>query len=143
MRLIGLLGFVVLCGCATQDVALSSGKARFPDYPDRLLEAFQAACEGPTQSFTRPTQDVVECREFLPPEPTAAIILQYDGTLDDLPELVIRFRTETSAPGYVVSNNVFLNVPQKSGEVLEVRIASDRLQDRFDDLYRRAGGVLE
>jgi hypothetical protein len=143
MRRFAILGLVVVCGCVTQDLGPSSGKARFSDYPEQLIEAFAVACEGPTQSFRRPSQDVVECREILPPEPTAAIILQYDGTLNDLPELVIRFSTDRSGPDYVVSNDVFLNVPQKSGDAVQVRMESDRLQQRFDDLYRRAGGTLE
>jgi len=138
-----LLPIVVLGACATQDVEVSSGKARFTEYPDALIEAFESACEGPAQSFRRPGPDVVECREFLPPQTTAAIILNFDGTPEDLPELVIRFRTQIDAPGYLVENDVFLNVPQKSGRPLQVRKPDHKLSRTLDSLYVRAGGVPE
>jgi hypothetical protein len=134
---------VLLCGCATQDAALSSGKARFSAYPDTLIAAFESACAGPAQSFGQPTSDVVECREYLAPEPTAAIILTYDGTTEDLPQLVIRFRTQQSSPGYLVENDVFLNVPQKSGPPRIVRQNDPRMDRALAALYERAGGVPE
>lgn len=141
MRRTWLLLMVVCAGCTTQNVGVSNGKARFTEYPDRLIAAFSAACEGPAQSFLRPSQDLVECREYLPPEPTAAIILQFDGTPSDLPELVIQFRTEELAPGYIVSNEIFLNVPQKTGSPLRVRMEYPRVQRSLDALYRLSGGV--
>jgi hypothetical protein len=129
--------------CGTQDVAVSTGKARFADYPDSLISALQIACDGPAQTFSRPTRNSMECREYLPPEPTAAIILTYDGTPEDLPQLVIHFQTRAEAPGYVVENEVFLNVPQKLGPDLKVRQADARLNRMLDALYTRAGGLPE
>lgn len=137
-----LLG-VVLSACATQDVVVSSGKARFAEYPDSLIEALEATCARPAQTFARPDRDSVECREFLPPEPTAAIILTYDGTPQDLPQLVIRFQTRADAPGYLVENDVFLRVPQKKGPALRVRQSDAGLNRMLDELYTRAGGVPE
>lgn len=129
--------------CAPQDMGELSGKARFAAYPDSLISALESACTGPAQTFLRPTPDSIECREYLPPEPTAAIILTYDGTPSDLPQLVIRFRTQKDAPGYVVRNDVFLNVPQKTGADLQVRQQDARLNRVVAALYRRAGGVPE
>ena len=134
---------LVLTACTTQDVAVSSGKARFSEYPDSLIAAFQSACEGPSQTFRRPNPDLVECREYLPPDTTGAIILKYDGTIKDLPELVIQFRTAADGTDYVVQNDVFLNVPQKSGKPLQVREQDVRLSRTLNNLYRRAGGVPE
>lgn len=143
MRLAYLLPILGLAGCATQDIDVSTGKARFAAYPDALIEAFESACEGPAQSFVRTGSDVVECREYLPPTTTAAIILNFDGTPEDLPELVIRFRTQIDAPGYLVENDVFLNVPQKTGRALQVRRPDPKLDRTLDALYVRAGGTPE
>ena len=138
-----ILPWVVVAACAPQDVVAPSGKARFAEYPESLIEAIQATCTGPAQTFSRPDRNSVECREYLPPEPTAAIILTYDGTPQDLPQLVIRFDTRADAPGYLVENNVFLNVPQKQGKPRRVSQVDGRVNRKLDDLYRRAGGVPE
>jgi len=132
-----------LGACATQDVAVSSGKARFTEYPDALIDAFETACEGPAQSFSRPAPNLIECREYLPPATTAVIILSFDGPPEALPALVIQFRTIEDAPGYLVENDVFLNVPQKSGVPLQVRRPDPKLSRTLDALYKRAGGVPE
>ncbi len=136
-----LLG-VVTSACAPQDMGSTSGKARFAAYPAQLLAALESACNGPAQTFVRPTPDSVECREFLPPPSTAAIILTYDGTPEDLPQLVIRFQTRPDAPGYLVENQVYLNVPRKRGAPLHVRQDDHpRLNRALNALYRRTGGV--
>ena len=96
MRVLALLPIVALAACTTQDVGTPSGKAHFAAYPDSLFDAFESACGGPAQSFRRPEPDMVECREYLPPEATAALILSFDGTTEALPELVIRFRAEAA-----------------------------------------------
>lgn len=141
MRVLALLPIVALAACATQDVGTSSGKAHFAAYPDSLFDAFESACGGPAQSFHRPEPDMVECREYLPPEATAALILSFDGTTDDLPELVIRFRAEAADAGYLVENDVYVSVPQKNGQRLQVRREDQKLMRTLDELYERAGGV--
>jgi hypothetical protein len=108
-----------------------------------LIEAFKSACSGPAQSFHRPEPDLYECREYLPPEPTAAIILNFDGTPEDLPQLVIRFRTRPDGTDFLVQNDVFLKVPQKTGVPLQVRQNDQRMLRTLNLLYRRAGGVPE
>lgn len=140
---LGLLLTVVISTCTTQDIVASNAKARFAAYPDSLVEALESACAGPAQTFLRPTPDSIECREYLPPEPTAAIILTYDGIPSDLPQLVIRFKTQSDTQGYLVENDVYLNVPQKSGAPLHVRQQDPRLNRVVKALYRRAGGVPE
>ncbi|WP_424986562.1 hypothetical protein [Microbulbifer sp. S227A] len=139
----GLLASVVLAGCAPQDVVETNAKARFAAYPDSLVAALESACKGPAQTFARPVPDSIECREYLPPEPTAAIILTYDGIAGDLPQLVIRFQTREDAQGYLVENDVYLNVPQKSGPPLKVKQQDPRLNRVVNALYRRSGGTPE
>ena len=141
MRLILVVLVVVVVACTAQDVAVSSGMARFSEYPDDLIAAFKAACEGPAQSFDEPAPGLFECSEYLPPEPTAAIILNFDGTPEDLPVLVIRFRTTQEPESYLVENDVFLRIPQRDGKVLQVRSPDPELNRVLDQLYVLSGGV--
>lgn len=147
MRLLLLLGIAFLAGCQSapppqaQNVAMP--KARFTHYPDSLLNAFRSACSQPAQSYSRLDADTVECREYLPPEATAAIILNFDGTHEELPELVIRFRTEAADTGYLVENDVFIHVPRRNGPALNVRRNDPHLKRTLGRLYTYSGGVLE
>jgi hypothetical protein len=143
MRNYMFLSIALLGACTAPLAQVSSGKARFSSYPDALIEALESVCTGPAQSFARPDPDTVECREYLPPDSTAAIIMSFDGTPENLPELVIRFRTQPDTPGYLVENDVFLHVPQKTGRALLVRRPDARLSRTLDALYVRAGGVPE
>ncbi len=143
MRLHHFLPIALLGACAAPLAEVSSGKARFASYPDALIQAFESVCDGPAQTFQRPEPDTIECREYLPPDATAAIILNFDGTLENLPELVIRFRTQPDGLQYLVENDVFVRVPQKTGRALLVRRPDARLSRKLDALYLRAGGVPE
>lgn len=134
---------VALTACAQIESDPPSSRARFPTYPTDLLAAFESACSGPAQSFSAPAPDLVECRELLPPEPTAAIILGYNGTPEKLPQLVIRFRTRADEPGFLVENDVYLNVPQKTGQDIQVRQYDTRLHRTLSQLYEKAGGTPE
>ncbi|MGV6847215.1 MAG: hypothetical protein ACWA5A_02420 [Marinibacterium sp.] len=134
---------MISAACVPQPDPDFSGWARFAAFPDGLYQAFHAACTGPAQVYTRPRRDFAECRELLPPDMTAAIILGYDGTVDDLPQLVIRFATTREGTDYLVENDVFLNVPRRDNDALEIRIPDPRLGRTIDALYRRAGGVPE
>ncbi|MBB97352.1 MAG: hypothetical protein CML68_22465 [Rhodobacteraceae bacterium] len=124
---------------------VSSGRARFSAFPEPLYAAFRAACEGPAQNYRRPEPGFAECRELLPPDTTAAVILSYDGTLDDLPELVISFTTSEplDGVGFVVQNDIFLNVPRRGAQELQVRLPDERLDRTINALYRKAGGTPE
>lgn len=143
MRLATLLMVAILTGCAAPEPGPTSGKARFAEYPNALIAAVKSACIGPSQTFSRPQHDMVECREYLPPEPTAAIILNFDGTAEDLPQLVIRFRTTQDDPGFLVQNDIYLNVPQKTGGTLKVKQTDAEFNRTLNALYERAGGVPE
>lgn len=134
---------MLLAACVPQDDVVQSGKARFSTFPEPLYVAFQAACSGSAQTFDRRDPGFAECRELLPPDTTAAIILSYGGTIDDLPELVIRFTTSETLDGlgYLVENDIFLNVPRPGGDAVQVRLPDKRLTRTINALYRRAGGV--
>ncbi|MEM8732195.1 MAG: hypothetical protein AAGF79_19970 [Pseudomonadota bacterium] len=136
---------VLAAACAPQDPEITSGRARFPAFPEPLYAAFQAACTGPAQFYNRPDRNFAECRELLPPDTTAAIILSYDGSVEDLPELVIQFKTTEPLDGigYLVQNDIYLNVPRRDASAVEVRLPDERLDRTINALYRRAGGTPE
>lgn len=143
MRLIFALLLVAIAGCSPQDVEDSTGKARFTEYPDRLFAAFEASCSTPAQSFSRPSPDLVECREYLPPEHTAALILGFDGTPKDLPQLVVQFSTTADGSDYLVEHDIFMNVPQKSGQNLHLQRDSHSQRRTLVEFYKRSGGKPE
>ncbi len=140
----GMILFILFCAaCAQQDVGPSSGKARFSEYPQSLFSAFQDSCTGPTRRFTNSGLNAVECQEFMTPEITAAFILEYSGTPEDLPRLVIRFRAEQDPDGFLVTNDIFVNVPQRSGGPRQIPYQDNQLRRQLDVLYINAGGVPE
>lgn len=116
-------------------------EARFTERPAHLFAALEETCTEPADTFVRKSPDLVQCRTFLPPKPTAAIILSYDGTIKDLPELVVQLSGQIDADSYVLENSYFLDVPQLRGPTLQVRQGDRRVERRMISLMRAAGGV--
>jgi hypothetical protein len=143
MRPLMPLIFAVLGACATQDVVDSSGTARFPGFPAGIFSALQESCSNPAQQYTRLSQNVAECREYLEPEATAAIILTYEGTTDDLPQLVLRLDAQADGSEYLLTTNAYLNVPQKTQGAIHVTFPSRHFDKTLKDLYRQSGGTPE
>jgi hypothetical protein len=78
---------------------------------------------------------------LLEPRPTAALILRYDGTHEDLPRLAIRLSGRPDAAEYVTQIDTFLHVPQKQGPALRIAQHNAAVMRRIDAIYRRAGGA--
>jgi hypothetical protein len=143
MRLPVFLAPFALIACALTPPEAPSGMARFPGYPQALFDAFRQSCTGPARDFVVTDRNSVECRELMPPDVTASVLLAFDGTLEDLPRLVVRFEAEPQAGSYLVSNEVFVNVPQRQGEAVRLLFTDPRLRRDVAALYARAGGVPE
>jgi hypothetical protein len=143
MRPLMPLIFAVLGACATQDVGVSTGTARFPEFPTGIFSALKKSCSTPAQQYVRLSPTVAECREYLEPEATAAIILTYEGTTDDLPQLVLRLETHTEGSDTLLTTNAYLNVPQKTQGAIHVTFPSDHFDRTLQELYRESGGVPE
>lgn len=146
MRLIiAMAAFAGLMACSPQDVVSNAhpgrSSAHFDDYPTRLFDIFESTCSSPAQNFLKRGEHVYECREYLPPRPTAAAILGYDGYPEDLPQLVIRFSASQETPGYQVDAELFLNVPQRGGQAIRVVPADPRINRRMTRLLKKAGGT--
>jgi hypothetical protein len=116
-------------------------EARFTERPAHLFAALEETCTKPADTFVRKSMDLVQCRTFLPPEPTAAIILNYDGTIKELPELVVQLSGQIDADSYVLENSYFLEVPQHRGPTLLVHQGDRRVERSMISLMRAAGGV--
>ena len=143
MRLPVFLAPLLLIACVAPAPQDTSGKARFPGYPQALFDAFRASCTGPARDFVTTDRNTVECRELMPPDLTASVLLAYDGTLEDLPRLVVRFRAEAQEASYLVSNEVFVNVPRRDRAALRLQFSDRRLARELAQLYSSAGGVPE
>lgn len=135
--------FAVLGACAPQGSGNASHSARFPAYPSDLFAAFEKTCTDPAQTFSRPTHNSRECRGFMDPETTAVIILKYDGTPEDLPQVVFRFTARPDEKEYLVTFDAFLNVPQKSGGPIHVVFANPAVDRHVASMFRTVGGEPE
>ena len=144
--LVTVLG-LVLSGCESVAPTLVDGKpgmpvtaAYFAQDPSALMSAAQAACRNPGEEFVRPQPGVAQCRLLLDPETTAAVILQFDGAIHDLPQLVVSLSSARAGKGYVVSGCAFLKVPRKNGNVVRV-VQSDRAIDaKLREMLTAVGG---
>jgi hypothetical protein len=135
--------FTVLGACATQYAGESTGTARFPEFPAKLFTALEATCTDPAQQYVRLSTNVAECREFLEPQATAAIILTYEGTTENLPRMVIRLTARPDGQEYLLTTDAYLNVPQKDQSIINVAFPSHGFGQTLQELYRRSGGVPE
>ena len=143
MRLVLLPICVLLTACSAMKAPVPTGQARYDSYPTTLIAAFRMACTGDADSLFERENGVLECRQFMPPEPTAATILYYDGTPEDLPQVVLQLQAIPDEAGFFVSNDVFLRVPQKSGQILKVPVSTNEVDRAFEKIYERTGGTVQ
>lgn len=140
---------LLLAGCAAPLAApVLSEKpvpevvARFDTPPDRLILALPRLCTAPTQRIARPAPGVTECRMLLGPEATAGAILRYGGTIDQLPESVVRLRLSKDAAGYLLAAATYLEVPLAAGDVLRVVYPDPATDRRLRRVLVNLGGKL-
>ncbi|MFD1194360.1 hypothetical protein ACFQ3C_06735 [Seohaeicola saemankumensis] len=127
------------------DGPLPSLRASFTQAPDGLFDALAATCDGPAERVLRPAANVVECRMLMPPQATAGAILRYGGTIDDLPESVIRLSSERVIEGaqtrHILSAASFMAVPLAGGGTLHVVYPDPRMDKKVLRLLERLGGT--
>ena len=140
--LIAFLG-AILAACTPSTPQQLSHSARFPDHPNKLFEVFEESCSGPAQTYLRLRATTAECRSLMSPDQTAFTILNYAGTTDDLPQLVIAIASQPDGKEHLVTIQAYLNVPQKAGGVIHVVFPSRQNSARMESLLRIAGGDLE
>jgi hypothetical protein len=140
---------LLLAGCAPappvpslSDAPLPEVVARFDTPPDRLLEALPKLCTAPAQRITWPAPGITECRMLLGPEATATAILRYGGTIDRLPESVVRLRISEDEGSYLVATSAYLEVPRAAGDVLRVVFPDPEMERRIARSLVNLGGTL-
>ncbi len=116
--------------------------ARFDEFPAVLLFAAAEACDDPTQSVVRPSRNEVRCETLPAPQAAAALILSYDGTVEDLPRFVIGFRAAPQNGGFLVTAENYIRVPQRSGPARQIRLRDPVIEEGMRELLRAAGGEL-
>lgn len=139
------LAMLSLGGCATtaqRPDPAAPVTMQFAAAPTRLYAAVPLACSGPGQRVLRPTVDRIECRRLLPPEGAAGAILRYDGTIDALPESVIRFQSRaTDNAATIVEATAFVAVPQRDGREIHVIYPDNAVNRRMRQMLTRLGGT--
>ncbi len=135
-----LPALALIVACTQQDVPDASRSAQFDTYPTRLFETFEASCSGPGETFQKLGDRGFACSEFLPPEATAFLILNYDGDPQDLPKSIMRLIPTKTSGGYRVDASLVFEVPQKNGSKVEVPVESEELDKTMSTLYRALGG---
>ncbi len=142
------LGLALLCAaCAPQytETRLEPGQAvpvneaRFAEKPEMLFQAFEAACDGPSDVYTELRGDKARCRILPPPDVAAPLLLRYDGALE-IPYIFIERKLRQDEDGFVVTFDYFASVPLKSGKEQRVYLRSPRLDRNIDNLFEAFGG---
>ncbi|SLN13005.1 hypothetical protein [Pseudooctadecabacter jejudonensis] len=147
------LSMVAICGVAAcGDTTSSSGsfsagaqpqgavQAYFQGYPDALFEGGEAVCSGPGQMVVRPNPNEVRCESLPDPASAAALILEYNGTVENLPRFVIAFTGQSDQTGYLVTADSYIRVPGRDGQIQQLRFPDDRIAAEFTALLKTAGG---
>lgn len=121
--------------------ALPSVTMQFASVPTQLYAAVPVVCSGPGERIVRPRPGLIECRRLLPPEGAAGAILRYDGTIDALPESVIRFESSTDDQATLVKASAFVAVPQRDGGEVHVVYPDAQVNRKMRQMLTRLGGT--
>ncbi|WP_296417493.1 hypothetical protein [Pseudooctadecabacter sp.] len=116
-------------------------QAYFEGYPAGLFFAAGAVCDGPGQDVVRPDENEVRCESLPDPQTAAALILQFDGTVEDLPRFVIAFSGLQDTAGYLVTADSYIRVPRREGGAQQVRFPDERIEAELARLLVDAGGA--
>ena len=147
MALLGVLGLLSACDAISSPAAVTvpravpAMQARYGEDPKALFAGLALYCSGPAFRYQRTTRHDAQCDELLSPQMTAAMILEFDGTIEDLPRLVLRFIAKPDAGGFVVSNQTYVLVPQQRGGALRIYYTDRNLRKKLTSLYRETGGA--
>lgn len=141
------ISIVSACGGATR---YSGGtvesdldqQAFFTDFPGTLFEAAGEACSGPGDLLVTGQRGTLRCEVLPSPPDAAALILAYNGTIEDLPKYVIAFDTDTRDDGYVVRNQAYISVPQLNGGEVRIKTPDRRRTRDIRQIFSAAGGTI-
>ncbi len=127
-------------GPAAGDAPTGAQQAYFKAYPSRLFAAAALTCDGPGQSVLQPSQNEVRCESLPDPESAAALILEFDGTVQALPTFVIAISGRDTTQGYLVTADNYIRVPQREGGAQQIRFDDPVVAQDINTLLQAAGG---
>lgn len=141
---VAALAFLAACTEPPLPATPPSGaqQALFATYPGAFFDDFAASCRASGATVVRPGADELRCESLPDPGLAAALILEFDGTVEALPVFVDRVYVEPVSEGFVVTTDSFLRIPQRDGTTDELRAPTEELVQSMRDALVRAGGML-
>lgn len=146
MRYYILSAFVALAACdapltSTQEAVRGGAQqAFFEDEPRMLFAAIAMNCTDPGNRILRPSPRTIQCEALPSPEAAAGLILEYNGTVENLPRFVYSFNAAPAGGGYVVTADTFARVPQRDGGEQRLRMRDPALEASAREFLFLAGG---
>lgn len=118
-----------------------SYRAFYDAFPGALYAAHAEACTPPVEELVRVSRTEVRCELLLPPDVTAGVILEFDGTVEDLPRVVVSLDATRDGEGYIVTVDNYLRVPLQEGGVQLVRQRDAALDQLVGEMFATTGGL--
>lgn len=119
-----------------------AARASYDVFPSVLFEATAETCSEPQDTLVRPSANEVRCESLLPPDLTAAAIVEFGGNINNLPKSVFGFVAVPNDQGFIVSAIAYLRVPQENGSAnliaLDVETEINELRELFEATNGRA-----
>lgn len=146
MRRFATFAALALCGCTepatpvANDSPRAAAQAYFTSYPQQFFAAAAQACNGRGQSVVAPNKNELRCESLPDPQSAAALILQFDGTVENLPLYVVAFNGVNTAQGYLVTADTYIRVPQRAGGAQQIRYPDQIVMRQMGDILQAAGG---
>jgi len=146
MRRYLFVAALALAGCtetrapAAGDAPTGAPQAYFTAYPQQFFDAAAQACNRPGQSVAAPNRNELRCESLPDPQSAAALILQFNGSVENLPTYVIAFQGVDTAQGYLVTADNYIRVPQRSGGAQQIRFPDPDVNREMGNILQAAGG---
>ena len=140
-----MTALVAATGCAATipgSVSDAPGRqsAYFAEFPAALFAAVQGGCQRDSDTLIQVSRTELVCESLPTPEAAASLILNFDGEVTSLPLFVTTLKAEESGNGFAVTTEYFYLVPQKSGEVAQIRFREPQVERMIRRIFATAGG---
>ena len=140
-----LTALIGATGCAATipgSVSDAPGRqsAYFTEFPAALFAAVQGGCQRDSDTLIQVSRTELVCESLPTPEAAASLILNFDGEVTSLPLFVTTLKAEESGSGFAVTTEYFYLVPQKSGEVAQIRFREPQVERMIRRIFATAGG---
>lgn len=114
----------------------------FTQRPEFVLNAMRDMCQSPDTELVRSDADGLECRFLIEPRITAALILAYDGTIDDLPRAVLQASIAPDSDGHVLTLTPYAQIPRRRDTPALLPLDSPRFLRAITRSMTRLGGQV-